>query len=284
MILNCHSTRHKIINHFKWMLTMRVTNRLIALLLSLFITTVYSAHTLAQEKITIAVGDWPPYLSQDQKHNGIVAHLITDIFSAIGIDATITFFPWTRAYNRTRDGRFAATAIWMEKEERKADFLYSDPVLVEEFVFFHKKDSNFDWSTINDLAKLSMGGIYAYSYGPQLDKALSDGKILIDRVNRPNQNFKRLLKNRIDLFPFELNVGKSILKKQFSQAQQQQLTYHAKPYLNNSSFVLFPKSLKTSPALMERFNQQLKKIKDSGEYDDYFKNLKQGYYDISQLP
>ena len=261
---------------------MRVTSRLIAILLSLFITTVYSTQSLAQEKITIAVGDWPPYLSQDQKHNGIVAHLITDIFSAIGIDATLQFFPWTRAYNETKNGRFSASAIWMEKEERKVDFLYSDPVLVEEFVFFHKKDTDFDWATISDLTKLSMAGIYAYSYGPELDKALSDGEVSIDRVNRPAQNFKKLLKNRIDLFPFELNVGKSILKKQFSKEQQQQITHHAKPYLNNFSFVIFPKSLKTSASLMARFNEQLKKIKESGQYDEYFKNQKQGYYDKSR--
>ena len=195
----------------------------------------------AQEKITIAVGEWPPYISQDQKHNGVISHIITDIFADIGIEASMQFLPWSRAYNDTAKGLFPVTAVWMHKKEREIDFIYSDAVLIEQFVFFHRKNRQFDWKTINDLKEFTIGGINASSYGPELDKALSQEKILIDRVIRPQQNFKKLLHNRIDLFPFELNVGHAMLKKYLSKEEQKKITYHKKPYLNNSSFLLFPK-------------------------------------------
>ena len=278
---------------------MIVPHKLTSLMLSLFIAICYSTslqaqdsqaqhvqaqHVQNQQKITIAVGEWPPYISQDQKHNGVISHMISDIFADIGIDASIQFFPWARAYNDTVEGLHSATAIWMDKDERKIDFIYSKPVLVEQFVFFHNKALPFDWTSIDDLKNFAVGGVYASSYGPELDQALSAEKIKMERVNHPQQNFKKLLKNRIELFPFELHVGSSILKKHFTTEQQQQITHHPKPLLNNSSFVLFPKALASSKELSVKFNQQLKIIKDNGKYDTYFVKLKQGYYDKDIKP
>jgi polar amino acid transport system substrate-binding protein len=239
----------------------------------------YSTFSQAQEKITIAVGEWPPYISQDQKHDGVVSHIISDVFSELGINTSIKFLPWSRAYNDTMNGLFSASAIWMDKNERRIDFIYSDAVLVEQFVFFHRKGFPFDWQTLNDLKKINMGGLYASSYGPEVDQALTAGDIQMDRVNRPQQNFKKLLKKRIDIFPFEINVGQSIFKKHLSQHEQEQITHHPKPLLNNYSFVLFPKSLIGSEDLVLRFNKQLQKIKGNGQYEAYFEKLKQGYYD-----
>lgn len=250
--------------------------RLASLALSLIF---YTHANHAQEEISIAVGEWPPYLSPDQKHNGVAAHLISDIFSAMDIKANIRFYPWTRAYNEARDGLHAASAIWMDKEARRLDFIYSDAVLVEQFVFFHHKEFDFNWDSVNDLKDLAIGGVYASSYGPILDQALSRGAIKMERVNRPEQNFNKILKNRIALFPFEIHVGKHVLKKYFSTSQQQQIVHHPKPYLNNSSFVLFPKSIASSKKLSEAFNQQLNIMKKNGQYDTYFKKFKQGYYE-----
>lgn len=43
------------------------------------------------EEVSIAVGEWPPYLSAELKHNGAVAHLISDIFLEEGFKARFTF-------------------------------------------------------------------------------------------------------------------------------------------------------------------------------------------------
>jgi polar amino acid transport system substrate-binding protein len=242
------------------------------------ILSVLAVTSQAQDEMIIAVGEWPPYISEDQKHNGVVSHIITEVFSDMGIEVTIQFLPWSRAYNETMEGLHPASAVWMYNEQREADFIYSDAVLVEEFVFFHAKKLLFDWQSVADLKGFSIGGVNASSYGPTLDKAIIDGEVLIDRVIRPQQNFKKLLYNRIDIFPFEVNVGHAVLNKHFTEDEQARLTYHPKPFLNNSSYVLFPKKLSGSKALSQQFNRSLEKIKSSGRYDAYFKMFKQGYY------
>lgn len=273
---------------------MTIPHKLISFMLSLSFFLCYSSYSQAQEpqsqnpqvkkKITIAVGEWPPYISQEKNHNGVISHLITDIFFDIGIEATLQFLPWSRAYNDTMNGLHSASAIWMDKKERKVDFIYSNPVLIEQFVFFHHKDLPFDWNSLDDLKGFNMGGVYASSYGPAFDQALSAGKVTLERVKHPQQNFKKLLTKRIELFPFEINVGHSVLKNNFSEEQQLKITHNPKPLLNNSSFLLFPKSLKSSAELVVQFNQQLQKIRDNGQYDAYFEKLKQGYYDQELKP
>lgn len=234
------------------------------------------------ESINIAVGEWPPYISEEQKYNGVVAHIITDIFHDIGIQANIRFLPWSRAYNDTSKGMYAASAIWMHKDERAEYFIYSNEVLTEEFVFFHKKSFKFNWDSIADLETISIGGIYGYSYGPDIDEAIDKSQIrFAQEVTTPEQNFKMLLHDRIEIFPFELNVGHSILKDNFSVNEVKNITHNPKPFLLNSSFVLFPKALAGSKGLSIRFNKRLQEIKDNGEYKLYFKKLKDGFYDLN---
>lgn len=252
----------------------------------LLLTTVltFSTSLFALEKIRIAVGEWPPYISAEQKHNGVVSHIITDIFRDIGIEASIHFLPWSRAYDDAAKGRFSATAVWMHKQEREEDFIYSDIVLTEEFVFFHNKSLPFHWDTAKDLKKYKLGGVNASSYGPIIDKALTEGELVMGRVTHPIQNFRMLLHHRIDVFPFEINVGRAVMRDQLTSEEQGEITSHPTPYLNNSSFVLFPKARQDSQDLSLRFNKQLEIIKANGEYDLYFKHLQQGDYNLDKSP
>ena len=247
----------------------------LALSLLLFLN---SSNMAFAQTANIAVGDWPPYISQDLKHNGVVSHIIKDVFAAMGMDASIKFMPWTRAYKHTAAGSFTATGVWMHKTEREKDFIYSDAILNEQFVFFHNKSFDFNWSTIDDLYGMKMGGVMAYSYGPELDKALEKGLIEMARIKHPKQNFKMLLRNRIQLNPMEINVGYSSLKKNFTLKEQAQITHHPKAFLNNLSYVLFPKKIENSKELVKRFNNALAKIKASGQYEEYFKNFEAGLY------
>ncbi|RED52007.1 substrate-binding periplasmic protein [Aestuariispira insulae] len=229
-------------------------------------------------KITVAVGDWPPYISQKQKHDGAIAHLIRDIFTDEGIEAEIQFLPWGRAYAETADGKYQATGVWMHKDEREADFHYSDPVLTEQFVFFHRKDREFHWKSLEDLSGLRIGGGVKYSYGPIFDQALETGLLHMERVPAVRQNISKLLLGRIDIFPEEVNVGYASLRDHFTAEEQRRITHHKTPLLNNLSYLLFPKKSADSVILMEKFNNRLRIYREIGLYDRYLNDLRDGQY------
>lgn len=244
----------------------------VSLLLSL------SAHASEQAELKISVGEWPPYLSSELQHNGVISHLISDLLADEGYRVTFQFLPWPRAYAAAAAGRFDGTAVWMHKAEREADFLFSAPLLDEQFVFFHLKSLPFDWQRFDDLTGMTLGGGLQYSYGAQFDAFLAENKVKIERVSNDQQNFEKLLRERVVLYPQEINVGYAALRSHFSTEDQAKITHHPKPLLVNLSYLMLPKSLEESPALLERFNKRLQRYRDSGRYQRYFDDLQQGKY------
>jgi polar amino acid transport system substrate-binding protein len=237
-----------------------------------------SAQATEQPELRISVGDWPPYLSSELKHNGVIAHLISDILADEGYRVTFQFLPWPRAYSAAAAGRFDGTAVWMHKAEREADFYFSEPLLDEQFVFFHLKSLPFDWQRFDDLTGMTLGGNLEHSYGPLFDEFMAQGKVKMERVPTNMQNFEKLLKERVVLYPQEMNVGYSSLRSHFSASDQAKITHHPKPLLSNYSYLLLPRSLASSTTLMARFNQRLANYRKSGRYDRYFADLNQGKY------
>ena len=51
---------------------------------------------------------------------------------------------------------------------------------------------------------MPLGGGLEYSYGPAFDAFLAEGKVRLERVSSDRQNFEKLLKKRVVLYPQEL--------------------------------------------------------------------------------
>lgn len=230
----------------------------------------FNVQATEEETLNIALGEWPPYLSDSIENKGAVAQLIKDIFAEEGISVNLNFFPWGRAYAETASGGQDLMGVWMHKPEREVDFYYSDPVLTEKFVFFHLKAYPFEWKSLNDLKEMSIGGGIGYSYGADFDAALDAGKLNIQRVATDKQNFEKLLLGRIQVYPQEINVGYAALRQHFKAEDMLKITHHATALLNNQSYVLFPKKLEKSKSLLSKFNLRLNEFRKDGRYEQYF--------------
>ncbi|GAB2916912.1 substrate-binding periplasmic protein [Rheinheimera gaetbuli] len=253
---------------------------LFAVLLSHFTclaaTTQSAEHTHLTE-LQISAGEWPPFLSESLPHQGVVAHLIRDIFAQAGYQVSFSFLPWARAYHDTANGKYAATAVWMLAEDRTKDFLYSEPVLSEQFVLFHLKQRRFEWQQLTDLRGMLLGGGLGYSYGPAFDEALNNRVFKMSRVGSTEQNFRRLAAGRIDVFAEEISVGYHTLNHQLPELADA-ISHHPKPLLVNQSFLLLPHNSPDSAKLLALFNLHLQQFKHSGRYQSYFDRLAQGGY------
>lgn len=249
-----------------------------AFLGSLWLSLAVAVPSYAGDKqLSIAVGSWPPFLAQSQQHSGHVAHLIKDVFQSRGYIVSFQFMPWERAYREAAAGKHDATAVWMDKQERRLDFLYSDAVMDEVFVFFHRSRDPFDWQTYSDLSQKKIGGGLSYSYGEEMDKAIDQGTILLQRVSTTEQNIKRLAAGFIDAFAEEQSVGYFHLR-QLSHLQGI-ISHHPKPVSVNQSYVLFPRGTVNSQVLIKEFNQGLADFRSTGKYQQYFDDFSAGKYD-----
>ncbi len=112
----------------------------------------------------ITNGEWPPYLGQDEPGYGIASRIVTRAFERAGYDVEYEFYPWSRSLYLARDGQRDGTAVWMPSEERREDFYISEPVIVTEYVFFHRTDMPFDWDDVQDLSGYRIGLTSDYDY------------------------------------------------------------------------------------------------------------------------
>lgn len=212
--------------------------------------------------VKIAAGEWPPFIGQELEEFGFVGKTIEQAFATQGYQVEFHFFPWKRAYKEASEGEFVATAIWMFAQERTEHFYFSEPVAQEEFVFFHRKSDDFSWQRLEDLEGKHLGGGLGYSYGEELDALIEDGHVTIHRVADPTKAFQFLKYRRVELVPEEKHIGLSTLNK-LPYETQALISFHPKPFLTNSNYLMFSKAHPDGEKLLRVFNQGLSQLKAS---------------------
>jgi len=240
-----------------------------------------SAQVYSEERIRIAIGEFPPAYSEYIQNYGYVSHLITEAFAVVNIKADYAFYPWKRAYVMARNGSADCAGVWYKTKEIVQDKMQlSEPFEDVTTNFFHLKSRSFDWKTLDDLAGLKIGITLGYSYPEDFLKAGRSGKFVLDETPKDESNLKKLEIGRIDLFPSGPIPTYVLLRKIFPPEKIDLFTYHPVPLLSEPNYVIF--SPQTNPAVIERFNQGLRQLKASGRYDQILKDVKEGKYPIME--
>lgn len=214
--------------------------------------------------IRLTNGEWPPYMSEELPYYGLASRIVSEAFALKGIKVEYGFFPWARALQLAQNGDWDGSVMWNESAERDQYFYFSTPVFEERDVFFHLKSYAFDWKEIKDLAGIHIGGTIDYDYGKAFMQAEQANQISVERVSADDQNFKKLLAGRIDIFPVDLEVGLSILHKSFTPEEMAQITYHPLPVNVVDNCLILSKKVARNKELVTLFNAGLDELKASG--------------------
>lgn len=243
----------------------------------LFILSIVTSSN-AEETIRLASGEWSPYQSKNLKYYGVASRIVSEAFAMEGIRVEYGYFPWKRSYKYAEKGKWDGTFLWFDTSERREIFYISDSVVDIQYVFFHLKSYSFDWNTIDDLGGIEIGGTLEYNYGDAFQNAEKTNKIKVHRVAADEQNFKRLLKGRIQIFPNDLDAGYEILHKHFTPEQVNLFTYHPVPVKAAPHHLLLSKKIKRNQRMLETFNKGLRILKESGKVEQYLSESRQGKY------
>lgn len=219
-----------------------------------------------KEVIYITNGEWLPYLSENLEEYGFVSQIVSESFALEDIEVRYMFRPWTRAFEEARIGKFNGSLVWRSTPEREADFYFSEPVLIGETVFFHLKSLKFDWKSYEDLLTYRIGGAKGYTYTFQ-----SHPDISIEYAANEQQNLKKLLARRIDLFPSDLEVGYAFLYHYFPSTETEMVTHHKKAFEITEYHLILSKRISDNKRYLALFNRGLKKLRESGRYDEIVK-------------
>lgn len=234
-------------------------------LLAIVASLVLCAASGAGETVTLSTNEWPPFLSETLEHNGLAARIVREAFAAEGISVRYRFLPWKRAYHDALSGAVDGSVVWSRTEEREQEMLFSDPVIETNYVFFHRKETPFRWSGMEDLRGLRVGGIDGFNYGEPFWKARQEQLFVFEGVAADEQNYRKLIAGRIDLFPQELQVGRYQLSRSLSPGDARRITFHPRSLKTGTSHLIMSKSSPGSARLIQTFNKGLKKLRETGK-------------------
>ena len=254
----------------------RMMTSLIVTILAIVACGLASAQTTKTVRLTN--GEWQPYLSKDAPHHGFASHIVTEAFALAGVKVEYGFFPWARAYKLAKDGVWHGSTVWLDSEERREHFYYSDAVVPSKTAFFYIVDSGFDWSTYEDLKNVAIGGTLEYAYGEEFDAAEKAGIIKTDRAQTDDLGLKKLLKGRIRAFPGELMVTYALIRNSLSPKKAATLVHHPKLINEQPQYLLMSKKFAEGEAIRDQFNEGLKQLKASGRYAQIIADALAGKY------
>ncbi len=249
----------------------------VLLLISLiFSSTAFCAETT----IRITNGEWEPYLSEYSYQYGLASHIVSEAFESEGIKIKWGFFPWVRSYQQAKKGiNWDASAVWWATEATQKVFWVTESVIVTSIVFFHLKKRNFQWDSLEDLKGLRIGISRGYDYGRNFTNAIKEKRISVDITTTDEQNFKKLLAGRIDIFPNDPVVGYSQLRNIFPSEKVKRFTFHPKAFEAKTLNLIISKECRNARLFLTKFNSGLKRLKESGRLDQLYKDLDAGKYD-----
>lgn len=241
---------------------------------------IITTNCYGKEIIRLSTGDWPPYISKNLKHNGVVLHIIAEAFKMVDINVEYTWLPWKRALLMAKNGQFDGSAVWGGGIDpiREDNFYYSDLILKSEWVFFHLKSYPFDWKEWDDLAGIPLGATLAYNYGDNFKRLEKEGKLDVQWVPSDEMNFRKLLAGRIKVFGIERDVGYSLLQYKFKPEEAALVTHHPQSDIPAYYHLIFSRKIKKNKQILHLFNKGLRRMRATGKENEFWSAFRRGEY------
>jgi polar amino acid transport system substrate-binding protein len=214
--------------------------------------------------VLIGTGEWTPYVEQARGDAGPAGRLITAVFKRAGYRVQYLFYPWARGVLLLQKGQLDGVMPYICTPERQTFSVCSDAMVNSQLVIFHRQDKPFDWHVLKDLEAYSIAVTNGYSYGAEFDRARAAGRFKLRSDSREDAGMRWLLADQVDLHLQDWPVGKSILKRGFTTAQQQQITAHPLPLGRTSLGLLLSKTAR-GEQLRQVFNAGLQVMRDNGD-------------------
>ena len=242
------------------------TFHFILVAISLFASSFIYAKGCIDNTAIISAGSTYPPLSwyRDGKLTGASIELIKNIFAELGIDAIPDAGgPWKRVVLRAKKGQLDMLVGVRRNEYREKFLSFIEPPIspAAQSIFIRKTDMDEydDWNKLKNKVGSTTLGV---SFGPEFDK-FSKENLYIEQVRSVDQNFKKLLKNRVDyilgpLLPTLLYIEKNGYRYKIKSVK--------KPLLIIDEFVAFSNNSNCKQHI-EYFKKRIKEQIHNGDMD-----------------
>jgi len=202
---------------------------------------------------------------------GMATEIVQEALRRMGIKASFSIMPWTRAVFMTRFGEADAIYYAVRNKEREDWFHYPDVALLTEATVMVKRKGQNVSITANryNYESYRIGIERGYYYGPKLENFLNKSKFSkVEEATTIESNFSKLIQGRIDIFLADHTLANYFLKKQSANSLVEIVCDEAgDPIMLDAvaSYLAFSKKT-INKEVAEAFSRELAKMKQDGTY------------------
>ena len=241
------------------MLISRLFNRCF-ITLTLIAIIVCPSVQAADDKLIIAIENWPPYSDQGHPRYGIATEIVATALDRAGYSFRITFENWSEILRGAQVGVFDVISAGWYTKEREKYFAYSEPYLFNEVKFIKQKGKPFDYETLDDLRGVIVGIVENYAYMPEFDSS----NIPIKFSNRHViQNLLLLQQGKVDLTLDDEWVIRHQIANYMPNAIDQ-FEFLDKPLATRGLHLLVSLKNKNHEKIIADFNKAIHDMKEDG--------------------
>lgn len=152
------------------------------------------------DSVKLTTLEWPPYVMADA--SGSSTDAVKAAFSKSGVTAEVKVFPWQRAINLAqKDPKWIGVYPEYYAESSDAEkggdrCLFSKSFGVSPVGFVQRKDSDFSWSSHDDLKQHKIGVVRGYSNEEKFDAMVAAGDIKAEEADDDAQNILKVAGGR----------------------------------------------------------------------------------------
>jgi polar amino acid transport system substrate-binding protein len=120
----------------------------------LFNTQAYGA------SLPLGIHEFPPFVSNTLRQNGLLGFFVKHVFSKSGVDVKMSSYTRGRLFNEIINEGKTFGVFPALKQDSFAQHAFSDPILIAQYVFIHRKGLDIDgvnFQTLEGLEKYRIG-------------------------------------------------------------------------------------------------------------------------------
>lgn len=231
----------------------------------LALTVLFARQPVHAKQFTVLTGEWFPYVSETLDGGGPMACIILTAVEAAGHSVCFVFKPWPRNEIEVQSGAALATFPWSRTESFEKTCFVSEPLGFHRMVFFYLKDKLPDWdyTGLEDLKRLRVGGSKGYAYVEIFEKA----GIRADYAQDVGKSFAKLLGDRVDVVPESEVVGWTTLER-WHLKDFDRVAVARTPLFVQPLHLMISNTHPDAGEFQEVFQRGLAIIKEDGRYEE----------------
>jgi len=231
----------------------------------MFVIIGMTGQTMAQEKvIVLATMNWEPVYAKSLPDGGVFTVLTREVFKRAGYRLDVKFVPWKRAIEMAKIGKYDGVMGAILSSEREKYFIGTNKIMYYESFLYTRIEENITYTALTDLKVYQIGTIR----GTAPEEKLKSVGLNVNPVGTYEQNFKKLMKKRIDLME-----GDMFTLSQYPEYKGK-IKKVTPPILKQPLVNIISKTRSDHAIIVADFNRELHKMIQDGSFDTILKKYR----------